>query len=310
MTSPSPNVDPRIDDLLRQRDRPLLSYEFFPPKSEGAAEKLRQTIQRLSPTSPDFVTVTYGAGGSTQEKTFEIAGDLRAQNFKPVMPHLTCVGKTREELKDVAEMIYDNGFRNIMTLRGDPPKGQEHFVPADGGLSCARDLVHLLKECHQEFCLGVAGYPEGHLESKGPRAELEYLKSKVDAGASFITTQLFLENDSFYRFRDQCDAAGIRIPILPGLMPAMSTGQIQRIAAMCGASLPPDLLNRLAKAGDNKEAGTEVGILWCTEQILDLLRNEVPGIHLYILNQVQPALSYQLARSFLDQSQPPSALTS
>ena len=266
---------------------------------------LQKTIRGLKDFSPDFVTVTYGAGGSTQEKTFDIAETLQQQNFSPVMPHLTCVGKTREELMEVADLIYDHGFRNIMTLRGDPPKGQESFVPEDGGLACARDLVTLLKKRHSDFCLGVAGYPEGHPESKGVENEMEYLKSKVDAGGSFITTQLFLHNETFFRFRDRCEAAGITAPILPGLMPAMSTGQIQRIADMCGASLPPDLMTRLEKAGEDKEAQIQAGILWCTEQILDLLRNDVPGIHLYILNQVRPALAFQLAKTFLDQSNLP-----
>jgi len=305
MSSPSPDPDPTIEQLLSERTRPLLSYEFFPPKSEKAMGNLQKTIRGLKDFSPDFVTVTYGAGGSTQEKTFDIAETLQQQNFSPVMPHLTCVGKTREELMEVADLIYDRGFRNIMTLRGDPPKGQESFVPEDGGLACARDLVTLLKERHSDFCLGVAGYPEGHPESKGVENEMEYLKSKVDAGGSFITTQLFLDNETFFRFRDRCEASGITVPILPGLMPAMSTGQIQRIADMCGASLPPDLMTRLEKAGEDKEAQIQAGILWCTEQILDLLRNDVPGIHLYILNQVRPALAFQLAKTFLDQSNLP-----
>lgn len=310
MDSLFPLADPTIEQLLHDSSRPLLSYEFFPPKSEGAMGKLQNTISGLMDSSPDFVTVTYGAGGSTQEKTFEIAENLREQNFTPVMPHLTCVGKTRDQLHEVADDIYQRGFRNIMTLRGDPPKGQKVFTPAEGGLACARDLVSLLKERHTDFCLGVAGYPEGHPESRGEQSELDYLKSKIDAGGSFITTQLFLDNDSFYRFRDQCDTAGMTQPILPGLMPAMSSDQIKRIADMCGASLPNELMKRLSKAGDDREAQIQTGILWCTEQILDLLRNGVPGIHLYILNQIRPALSYQLAKTFLDQSTPQPEVTS
>lgn len=310
MASLFPLTDPTIDQLLHHSTRPLLSYEFFPPKSDTAMQKLRDTISGLTGTSPDFVTVTYGAGGSTQGKTLEIAEDLREKNFKPVMPHLTCVGKTREELMAVADEIYDRGFRNIMTLRGDPPKGAENFVPADGGLSCARDLVILLKTRHADFCLGVAGYPEGHPESRGPDREMDYLKSKIDAGGSFITTQLFLDNELFYRFRDRCQAAGITAPIFPGLMPAMSSDQIKRIASMCGAFIPRPLWEKLEKAGDEAEAQQQAGILWCTEQILDLLRHGVPGIHLYILNQVRPTLAYSLARAFLDQSTPSSVPTS
>jgi len=310
MSAPIPQPDPTIETLLKNSDRPLLSYEFFPPKSDGAMGKLQDTITGLSSTSPDFVTVTYGAGGSTQGKTFEIAENLRAQGFRPVMPHLTCVGKTRDELCDVADQIYDRGFRNIMTLRGDPPKGQETFTPADGGLSCAQELVTLLKERHPDFCLGVAGYPEGHPETRGEKEELDYLKSKLDAGGSFITTQLFLDNASFYRFRDRCEAAGINVPILPGLMPAMSIRQIQRIATMCSSTIPEQLLSKLMKAEEDVEAQVQTGILWCTEQILDLLRQGVPGVHLYILNQVRPTLSYTLAKTFLDQSTPVSGAAS
>ena len=291
--------DVRIDELIQQAERPLLSYEFFPPKTESAQDKLHATISGLEETRPDFVTVTYGAGGSTQEKTFEIAETLQEKAFGPVMPHLTCVGKTRTELQEVADDIHDRGFRNIMTLRGDPPKGQESFVPTDGGLSCARELVELLIDRHPDFCLGVAGYPEGHPESQAEDIELQYLKSKIDAGGAFITTQLFLDNEPFYRFRDRCEAIGITAPILPGIMPAMSKGQIQRIAEMCGASIPAELMTKLDKAGDDQEAQQQAGLLWCTEQILDLLRNGVPGIHLYILNQVRPALSYSLATSVM-----------
>ena len=295
-----PLVDPRISDVLANRSRPLLSYEFFPPKSETGMMKLDDCITGLADTHPDFVTVTYGAGGSTQEKTFEIAERLRESRYRPVMPHLTCVGKTREELRAIADDIHDRGFRNIMTLRGDPPRGQETFVPADGGLSCARDLVQLLRERSDDFCLGVAGYPEGHPESRGEQIEMDYLKSKIDAGADFITTQLFLDNDPFYRFRDRCTAAGIQVPILPGLMPALSGEQIRRIAGMCGAALPGELMGKLARTEGDAEGQLEVGILWCTEQILDLLRQDVPGIHLYILNQIRPAMSYKLARTILD----------
>jgi methylenetetrahydrofolate reductase (NADPH) len=227
---------------------------------------------------------------------------LRQNNYRPVMPHLTCVGHTREELHEIADTIYDQGFRNIMTLRGDPPQGETAFVPPAGGLGSARELVELLKSRHPDFCLGVAGYPEPHPESRGRQQDMDYLKSKVDAGASFITTQLFLENDHFYRFAGDCERAGIQVPIVPGLMPALSLGQIRRITSMCQAELPSALESKLAKAGDDAEAAMNVGILWCTEQIIDLLKNGVPGIHLYILNQIRPAMAYQLAQTFIEMS--------
>lgn len=295
-----PFSDTRIGDLLQAGERPLLSYEFFPPKTEAGMAALREAVEGLAHTQPDFVTVTYGAGGSTRTLTLDVAELLRRFRYQPVMPHLTCVGSSRDELRAIADQLWDNGFRNIMTLRGDPPKGESSFTPPADGLGCARDLVTLLKERHPDFSLGVAGYPEGHPEAAGAAEEMDYLKSKVDAGADFITTQLFLENSHYYRFVDRCRAAGITVPILPGLMPALSLGQIRRITAMCGATLPPELEKRLENAGDHPERALSAGILWCTEQIVDLLQNGVPGVHLYILNQIRPAMAYQLAKTFME----------
>lgn len=298
-------TDTPISTLLRQADRPLLSYEFFPPKSDKGLISLQATIEGLLHTHPDFVTVTYGAGGSTRNLTFEVAELLRRFRYGPVMPHLTCVGSTRDELNAIADQIHLDGYRNIMTLRGDPPKGADEFVAPVDGLSCARDLVTLLKARHSDFCLGVAGYPEGHPESPGEDAEMDYLKEKVDAGADFITTQLFFDNRHFYRFVDRCEKAGIEIPILPGIMPAMSLSQIHRITGMCGASLPRGLVESLEAAGGEGDAAQNAGILWCTNQVVDLLQQGVPGVHLYILNQVRPALAYQLAQTFIEMTRSP-----
>jgi len=300
MHAPTPPADARIGDRLRDRGRPLLSYEFFPPKTEAGMASLQAAVEGLAHTSPDFVTVTYGAGGSTRTLTLDVAELLRRFRYGPVMPHLTCVGSSRDELCAIADQLWDGGFRNVMTLRGDPPKGESAFSPPADGLGCARDLVELLKARHPGFSLGVAGYPEGHPESLGAQSEMDYLKSKVDAGADFITTQLFLENEVYYRFVERCQTAGIRIPVLPGLMPAMSLAQIRRITSMCGAALPPELEKRMAAAGDNQERALSAGILWCTEQIVDLLQNDVPGVHLYILNQIRPAMAYQLAQTFME----------
>lgn len=300
MPTLTPMIDPLIGERLRSATRPLLSYEFFPPKTDAGMASLQEAVEGLAHTHPDFVTVTYGAGGSTRTLTQDVAALLRRFRYGPVMPHLTCVGSSRSELCEIADRLWEDGFRNIMTLRGDPPKGQSDFVTPADGLSCARDLVMLLKERHPEFSLGIAGYPEGHPEAESPQAEMDYLKSKVDAGADFITTQLFLENDVYYRFVDRCQAAGITVPVVPGLMPAMSLGQIRRITAMCGAALPPELVKRLEHAGDHAERVMSVGILWCTEQIVDLLQQGVPGVHLYILNQIRPAMAYQLAQTFIE----------
>lgn len=300
MSDSSPLIDPPISDLLRLRKRPLLSYEFFPPKSDAGMNSLQRAVEGLLDTSPDFVTVTYGAGGSTRNLTFEIAELLRRFRYRPVMPHLTCVGNSRGELEEIADRIHGDGFRNIMTLRGDPPKGQENFVPADGGLVNARELTELLKTRHPDFCLGVAGYPENHPEFRSDLEDMDYLKSKIDAGASFITTQMFFENHHYYRFVERCDRAGIRVPILPGIMPALSLPQILRITAMCRSVLPAALREKLEAAGEDKEAAMNAGILWCAEQIIDLLNHDVPGVHLYVLNQIRPAMAWQLANTFIE----------
>lgn len=302
MIPSSPMIDPPISDLLARADHPLLSYEFFPPKTDAGMNSLQNAVEGLTDSSPDFVTVTYGAGGSTRGRTLAIAELLRRFRYQPVMPHLTCVGHPREELHAIADRIHDDGFRNIMTLRGDPPKGETKFVPPKDGLGCALDLVELLKNRHPEFCLGVAGYPEPHPESRGEQPDLDYLKAKIDAGASFVTTQMFFDNAPYYRYRDACARSGIDIPILPGLMPALSLGQIRRITNMCGAHLPPALEEKLEKAGNDKEAEQNAGILWCMEQIIDLLQHGVPGVHLYVLNQIRPAMAFQLAQTFIDMS--------
>jgi methylenetetrahydrofolate reductase (NADPH) len=207
------------------------------------------------------------------------------------MPHLTCVGHSRAELREVADRIYASGFRNIMTLRGDPPKGASAFSAAPEGLHHADQLVALLKARHPDYCLGVGGYPEKHPESPSAEEDLVHLRRKVDAGASFITTQLFFDNAVYYRFVERCRAAGITVPIVPGLMPVLSLKQIQRFTAMCGASLPEKLVRRLQAAGEQPEVLESVGIDWALGQIRDLLQQGVPGYHLYILNRAKSALA-------------------
>jgi methylenetetrahydrofolate reductase (NADPH) len=282
--------DRPISELFTQ-GRPLRSLEFFPPKDDAGVDALRATAAALKRMNPDFVSVTYGAGGSTRERTAQICDFLKRDFELTVMPHLTCVGHTRAELSAVADRIHVGGFRNIMTLRGDPPKGETTFTPYQDGLCYASDLVGLLKSRHPDFCLGVGGYPEKHPEASSPEIDLVNLKRKVDAGADFITTQLFFDNAVYYRFVEKCRAAGIKVPIVPGLMPVLSLKQIQRFTTMCGATLPEKLVKRLQAAGEHAEVTETVGIDWALTQIRDLLAQGAPGYHLYILNRAKSALA-------------------
>lgn len=291
-------TDTVITSLFAHTKRPLLSFEFFPPKDDAGIETLRATCKRLQAVRPDFVTVTYGAGGSTRERTFKVCGMLAEMAFGPVMPHLTCVGSSRADLRELADMIYEKGYRNIMTLRGDPPKGDTTFKPAPDGLSHAVELVTLLKERHPDFCCGVAAYPEKHPEAPNLDADIAFLKAKLDAGGDFGTTQLFFDNTRYYAFVEKCRKAGITKPILPGLLPALSFKQVERMCAMCHTFLPPELASCLRDAGDNAEAAEQVGIDWAIEQIRDLIDHGVQGVHLYILNRSHAAMSQPLLKLF------------
>ena len=291
-------TDKAISDLLKKTQKPLLSFEFFPPKDDAGVDALRVTCEKLKPTHPDFVTVTYGAGGSTRERTFRVCAMLAEMGFGPVMPHLTCVGSSRDALRELADMIYDKGYRNIMTLRGDPPKGDTSFKPAPDGLSYAVDLVRLLKSRHADFCCGVAAYPEKHPEAASLESDMANLKAKFDAGGDFGTTQLFFDNAAYYRFVEKARSQGMDKPILPGLLPALSLKQVERMCSMCNTALPAELAERLRKVGDDAAAAEQVGIDWAIEQMRDLLANGVPGIHLYILNRSHAALHPPLLKLF------------
>lgn len=282
--------DRPISDFFAEH-RPLRSLEFFPPKDDAGVEALRATAHALKRMQPHFVSVTYGAGGSTRERTAQVSEILRRECGFTVMPHLTCVGHSRTELAEIADRIHANGFRNIMTLRGDPPKGSTVFTPSPDGLRYASELVAFLKARHSDFCLGVAGYPEKHPEAASLDSDLDNLKRKIDNGAAFVTTQLFFANDVYYRFVDRCRAAGIDAPIVPGIMPVLSLKQIQRFTSMCGATLPQKLVTRLEAAADNTDVLETLGVDWALGQIRDLLAHDAPGYHLYILNRAKAALA-------------------
>lgn len=284
------NPDRPIAELFA-RSRPLRSLEFFPPKDDAGVAALRGTAEALRRMGPDFVSVTYGAGGTTRDRTAQVSALLRGEFGFTVMPHLTCVGHTRGDLEALADQIHAQGFRNIMTLRGDPPKGATSFPVLPDGFRHAAELVALLKRRHPDFCLGVAGYPEKHPEAPSLEADLTHLKRKVDAGADFITTQLFFDNAVYYRFVERCREEGITVPIVPGIMPVLSLKQIQRFTQLCGSTLPAQLTARLEVAADNADVVEMVGIDWALHQIRGLLANGAPGYHLYILNRARGALA-------------------
>ena len=282
--------DQPISELFAGRGT-LRSLEFFPPKDEAGVEALRHTAVALQRIAPDFVSVTYGAGGSTRERSAQVSALLKSEFGFTVMPHLTCVAHSRAELAALADGIHAAGFRNVMALRGDPPQGASDFRPAADGLRHAEELVVLLRGRHPDFCLGVAGYPEKHPEAASPESDLENLRRKVDAGAAFVTTQLFFDNGVYHRFVSRCRAAGITVPIVPGIMPVLSLKQIQRFTTMCGASLPAQLVRRLEAAGDHPDVAESIGIDWALAQIRELLAQGAPGYHLYILNRARSALT-------------------
>lgn len=271
------------------RHDPLFSIEFFPPKSDEAAEQLLATARKLRRFAPDFASITYGAGGSTRERTLKYARQLSEEFDYQVMPHLTCVGHSREELISIIQHFKEAGLSQIMALRGDPPRGETNFTPHPDGLRHANELVSLIRKVYPECAIGVAGYPEKHPEAVSAEIDLLNLKRKIDSGGTFVTTQLFLENERYFRFVNDCEQAGITVPILPGLMCITSRDQAKRFCAMCGTHLPDALDHKLLEAGDNQAAVEAVGVEWAYRQAKELLEKGAPGIHLYIMNRHGPA---------------------
>ena len=271
--------------------RPLVSVEFFPPKDDAGALKIQKTAAALVPFRPDYVSITYGAGGSSRARTRSYGALLKNDYAFEVMPHLTCVGHSRDELRTILADYRASGFENILALRGDPPKGETEFVPHPDGFRHAAELVAFIRENFPEFCIGVAGYPETHPEAESPEADLRHLKEKIDAGASFVNTQLFFDNAAYFDFVARCNDCGITAPIMPGLMPALSLTQASNFCKNCGAHFPEALADRLAAAGDDPVSQASVGVEWTRVQIKELLQMGAPGFHLYLLNRSKPALS-------------------
>jgi methylenetetrahydrofolate reductase (NADPH) len=267
--------------------QPVVSFEFFPPKTdEGDRNLLEKTIPALLQLKPDYCSVTYGAGGSTRDKTLMIVDRIQREHNLTAMAHLTCVNSTIDQLRDVLNQAKNLGIKNILALRGDPEGGANGvFRKIEGGFEFSYELVKFIKELNG-FSVGVAGFPEGHIACKeGKEVDWDHLKHKIDSGAEFVLTQLFFSNDDFFRFRDYLTKKGVKVPICPGIIPILSAGQIKRFTKLCGADLPQTLVNDLDKYADNDEACTEFGVDFATRQCAELLRCGVPGLHFYTLNK-------------------------
>ncbi len=278
-----------IRELL-STGRPSFSFEFFPPKTEAGLESLRDTIRGLRDLRPTFVSVTYGAGGSTRDRTIDLVGEIQRHHGLTAMAHLTCVGSSREEIASILNRLQEAGVENVLALRGDPPKGEEAFVAPEDGFGYANELTEFVRESNR-FCVGGACYPEGHVECVGANGErelvrdLENLKKKVDAGAQFLVTQLFFDNQHYFDFVARARKEGIGLPIIPGIMPITNVEQIKRFTNMCGTSLPQKLITEMERYKDHPEDVISLGVAYATAQSFDLLQRGAPGIHFYTLNK-------------------------
>jgi methylenetetrahydrofolate reductase (NADPH) len=270
--------------------KPVVSFEFFPPKTpEGDRSLLEKTIPALREAKPDFCSVTYGAGGSTRDKTLMIVDRIQRQHGLTALAHLTCVGHTREQVRELLEKIRASGCKNILALRGDPPGGGD-FQTTPGGFEFAAQLVKLIRETG-DFSVGVAGFPEGHIACKAGKAQdWKFLAAKVAAGADFVLTQLFFDNADYYEFRDHLARLGVTVPLVPGVIPIQSAPAIKKFTQMCGANIPAKLATRLDALGTDDAATAEFGIEYATEQCADLLKQGAPGVHFYTLNKAAPTL--------------------
>ena len=278
----------KVIDILKT-DKKSISFEFFPPKNFVSSLALGATIGELKSLDPAFVSVTYGAGGSTHQNTFDLVHYIQSSLNIPAMAHYTCVGATKEQLQKGLEDLKKLGIVNLMALRGDPPKGQERFETTEGGLSHGSELIALAKESGG-FCIGCAGYPEKHVEAETMEKDVFYLGEKVNAGADFVVTQLFFENDFYFKYLELLKIKNISIPVIPGVMPITSYKQVDRILALSGSSLSEEFLEKLKSLKDDSEASYKLGIDFAVKQCQDLLDRGAPGIHFYTLNKSKATL--------------------
>ena len=262
-----------------------LSFELFPPKTESGMTNLFCHVERFVAYKPSYITCTYGAGGSTQDKTLEVITKVRERYQLPVATHLTCVGLTAEQLGAYLQRAQDQGVENVVALRGDPPQGETEFVAPRGGFGYANELVEFIRQQFPAMGIAVGGYPETHQEAPSPEADLVNLKRKVDAGADAIITQLFFDNRDFFDFCDRCEQIGIHVPIVPGLLPITNGAQIQRLATLCGAKMPKTLVEQLHQHADDPQGQFNIGVEFATRQTSELLEAGVAGLHFYVLNK-------------------------
>jgi methylenetetrahydrofolate reductase (NADPH) len=273
----------RISELLEHR-RPVFSFEFFPPKTDEGRQTLEGTLEVLKDDRPDYVSVTYGAGGATRNSTVEITKSIKQDLGIEAMAHLSCVGEPTDRLVEILGDIDSAGIDNVLALRGDPPRGETEWRPHPGGLSYSVELIRLIGE-RFDFCVGAACFPEVHPDAANRESDLGYARAKVEAGASFLITQLFFDNELYFDFVEDARRAGIDVPIIPGIMPITNYGQIKRFTEMCGASIPDELTTQLDGRADDPDAVAELGVAYATLQCSDLLARGAPGIHFYTLNR-------------------------
>jgi methylenetetrahydrofolate reductase (NADPH) len=274
----------RIDEIIAAAEEPIFSFEFFPPKTDAGERVLGLALESLRQLGPDFVSVTYGAGGSSRGRTLELTKWIKQELGIEAMAHLSCVGATREELETILDDMRDGGIENILALRGDPPRGETDWKPHPGGLSYSTELASLIQDGYGA-CIGGACFPEVHPEAPDIAHDLRFLKEKIDSGVSFLITQLFFDNELYFRFVDEARAAGIEVPILPGIMPITDLNQIKTITGMCGATIPTALREALDWRSHDPEAVHQLGVSYATLQCAELLARGAPGIHFYTLNR-------------------------
>jgi methylenetetrahydrofolate reductase (NADPH) len=273
----------RIDQILAAQ-APVFSFEFFPPKTEVGERNLYGALAELQSLQPSFVSVTYGAGGSTREKTIEIVKRIKDEHRLEAMAHFTCVGATVPELRETLDEMLGAGIDNVLALRGDPPAGTQVWTKTEGGLEYSRELVELIAADYP-FAIGAACFPETHIHAESPEADLQHLVEKVNAGVAFLITQLFFDNARYFDFVERARGAGITVPIIPGIMPITQAGQVERMAQMCGAAIPSGLRRELHARGEEAEAVLDFGVAYATLQCAELLAAGAPGIHFYTLNR-------------------------